>query len=55
MEEGTEVVHPGHFQKSEVAHLCQRCLGGGNQTFFLIQIDKDADFVAHVHSFGNIS
>ena len=55
MEEGAEVVHPGHFQESEVAHLCQRCLGGGNQAFFLIQIDKDADFVSHVHSFWNIS
>ena len=42
------LVDPGYLQTSKLAYLHQRLLRSGHQTFFVVQIDKDIQFVAYL-------
>ena len=49
MQEGTEIVYPGHFQISKVAHLCQGHVRGGHYPFLLVEIEEHIYHITDVY------
>ena len=49
------MVDPCHFERGELADLGIRVFGGGDGTFFLIEVDKHFHFVTDVHIVSHIA